>query len=332
MEYVTICGLHKKASKMVFGTATPLLFAAVAPGATSEDKEKAFALLDQVFAAGINTFDCAAHYGEQIMGEWMAARGNREECIIITKGAHPNAWRNRVTDYDILSDIHDSLVKLQTNYIDVYMLHRDNSKVGVESIVAVLNSLKQEGKIKVYGGSNWKHTRIAEANDYAKDKGLSPFSVSSPNFGLAEQVADPWVCDARFGDGCITISGPENKAARAFYAKTEIPVFAYSSLARGFFSGAFLSQEPEKAKEILDMPGYTGYFCENNLERLHRCEQLAKEKDVTVAQIAMAWIYNQPFTVLAISSPVTQKQLQENVEAISIKLSAAELKWLNLEE
>ena len=63
-----------------------------------------------------------------------------------------------------------------------------------------------------------------------------------------------------------------------------MPVFAYSSLARGFFSGAFRSDNPEKAREILDEPGYIGYFCENNLKRLARCEELAEKKDITVAQ------------------------------------------------
>jgi len=94
-------------------------------------------------------------------------------------------------------------------------------------------------------------------------------------------VADSWRCDARFGDGCVTISGPENVNARKWYEKHEIPVFAYSSLARGFFSGAFSSASPEDAKKIMDEPGIIGYYCENNIERLRRCEILA-EKRVSV--------------------------------------------------
>lgn len=331
MVYTKLEGLNKKLSKMVFGTATPQLFAAVAEGATAEDKEKAFKLLDDVFEAGINTFDCASHYGEEIMGEWMQARGNREECVIITKCAHPNKWRDRVTDFDILSDIHDSLCKLKTDYVDVYMLHRDNPEMPVGAIVEVMNRLYYEGKVKLFGASNWTHKRIAEANEYAEENNLIPFTVSSPNFGLAEQVSDPWVGDAKFGGGCVTIAGPENKEAREWYAENNIPVFAYSSLARGFFSGAFRSSEPEKAKEILDEPGYIGYFCENNLKRLARCEELAEKKGITVAQAAMAWIYNQKFEVFALSSPVTAEQLKANIEALEIELTEEEVKWLNLE-
>lgn len=331
MKYSKIKGLDKDISKLVFGTATPKLFAAVAPQATAQDEDAAFELLDEIFASGINAYDCAAHYGEEIMGRWMEARGNRDKCVIITKGAHPNEWRDRVTDYDILSDANDSLKKLKTDKIDIYMLHRDSHTVPVGIIVEALNRLYSEGKIEVFGGSNWSHKRIEEANEYALKHNLMPFSVSSPNFGLAEQVNDPWVGDAKFADGCVTISGPENAEARNWYKENSIPVFAYSSLARGFLAGVFKSTEPETAKNVIDEPGMLGYYCENNIERLRRCEILAKEKNVTVAQIAMAWIYNQPFEVFALSSPVTKKQIEENIAAIDIKLSENERKWLNLE-
>ena len=106
MQYSNICGME--ISKLVFGTATPKLFAAVAQNTTRADKNAAFELLDMVFEAGINTFDCAAHYGEEIMGEWTELRNIKDKCHIITKCAHPNNWRDRVTDFDILSDAHDS--------------------------------------------------------------------------------------------------------------------------------------------------------------------------------------------------------------------------------
>ena len=330
MQYSYVKGLDKKVSKMVFGTATPLLFTAVAPGATKADEDAAFALLDNVFAHGINTFDCASHYGEEIMGRWMQARGNRDECVIITKCAHPNKWRDRVTEFDILSDAHDSLAKLRTDKIDLYMLHRDSHTYPVEKIVETLNTLHKEGKIAAFGGSNWTCERIAAANKYAAENGLVSFTLSSPNFGLAEQINDPWISDAKFADGCVTISGPENEENRKWYADNSIPVFAYSSLARGFFSGAFSSAEPEKAKEIMDEPGILGYYCENNLERLARCEKLAAKYGVTVPQIAMAWIYNQPMDVFAICAPINNEQLESNIAAMELTLTKEELDWLDL--
>lgn len=332
MKYGKIENLDKPISKLVFGTATSRLFAAVAPDAGEKERREAYALLDEIYAAGINTFDCAAHYGEEITAAWMEERGIRDKCVVITKCAHPNNWRHRVTDFDILSDAHDSLKRLRTGCIDIYMLHRDNKETPVSVIVDVLNKLYQEGKIKIFGGSNWTHERIEEANEYAAKHNLEPFRVSSPNFGLAEQIADPWRCDAKFGDGCVTISGPENVSARTWYKDKQMPVFAYSSLARGFFSGAFHSQNPEEAKKVMDQPGILGYYCENNIERLCRCEILAQKKGISVAQVAMAWIYNQAFDVYALSSPVTKEQIAQNIAAIDIVLTKEEVSWLNLEK
>ena len=130
---------------------------------------------------------------------------------------------------------------------------------------------------------------------------------------------------------CVTLSGPENKEARQWYIDHNIAVFAYSALARGFFSGVFKSNEPEKAKEFLDDAGRKGYFCDRNFERLRRAEILAKERNVSVAQIALAWIFNNPLNTFLLTSPVNQKQISENVASENIRLSDNEVKWLDLE-
>lgn len=328
MNYKHIPYVDKPISPIVFGTATPALFAAVDTSRADIEacRQAAFKLLDDVFAAGINCFDCSDHYGEEILGEWIDIRGIRNETVIFSKCAHPNQWRDRVTDFDILYDIHNAQKKLRTDYVDIYMLHRDNPEVPVSIIVDTMNRLFDEGKIGAFGGSNWTHFRIEEANEYAAKHNLVPFTVSSPNFGLAEQVNNPWVGQ------CTTLAGPQNKDARKWYLDNNIAVFAYSALARGFFSGAFKSNEPEKAKEILDEAGIKGYYCESNLERLKRAEILAKEKNVSVAQIALAWIFNNPLNTFILTSPVNEKQIKENVISENISLTAEEVLWLDLEK
>ena len=327
MEYRTIPYVDKKISPIVFGTATPALFDAVDKSRADieECRQKAFRLMDDVFAAGINCFDCSDHYGEEILGEWIELRGIREQTVIFSKCAHPNEWRNRVTDFDILYDIHNAVKKLRTDYVDLYMLHRDDPGVPVDSIVDTMNRLYDEGKIGAFGGSNWTHERIEQANEYAAKHNLIPFTVSSPNFGLAEQVDNPWV------GACVTISGPENKKARQWYLDHKISVFAYSSLARGFFSGVFHSNEPEKAKAFLDEAGFKGYYCESNFKRLARCEVLAKEKNCSVAQIALAWLFCNPLKPFLLSSPVNAKQIAENIAAEKIMLTDKECAWLDLQ-
>ena len=327
MKYKQLPEVKKPISTLVFGTATPKLFAAVDRNRPDIEtcRQEAFALLDAVFAAGINCFDCAGHYGEEILGEWIDLRGVREKTVILSKCAHPNAWRDRVTDFDIFSDIHDALAKLRTNYVDIYMLHRDNPDVPVSVIVDTMNRLHDEGKIGAFGGSNWTHRRLEEANEYAAKNNLVPFTVSSPNFGLAEQVDNPWV------GNCVTLSGPENTEARQWYQDHNMPVFAYSSLARGFFSGAFASDDREKAKQFLDEAAVKGYWCDNNFERLRRAEILAGEKHCTVAQIALAWLLNQPLDTYLLVSFSNEKHIRPSVDACEMVLTPEECAWLNLE-
>lgn len=328
MVYKKIPYVDKQISPIVFGTATKALFDAIDESRPDieECRQKAFQLMDDVFAAGINCFDCSDHYGEEILGEWIELRGIRDKVVIFSKCAHPNKWRDRITDFDILYDIHNGLKKLRTDFIDIYMLHRDNPNVPVGMIVDTMNRLYDEGKIGAFGGSNWTYQRIEEANEYAAKHNLIPFTVSSPNFGLAEQVDNPWVGE------CTTLSGPQNAIARKWYKDNNIAVFAYSALARGFFSGAFKSDEPEKAKEILDEAGIKGYFCDSNLERLRRAEILAKEKGVSVAQIALAWIFANPLETFLLTSPVNKQQISENVASENIKLTNEEFLWLDLQK
>lgn len=221
MEYVSIPQLEKKASRFVMGTFGMF---------PDENIEQHMSVLDAAFELGINTIDTARAYdSEPTVGRWMRERGNREKIVLISKGAHPSPVRERVTPYDIDSDLFETLATLGTDYLDIYMLHRDNTELPVGPIVEKLNEHHAAGRIRCFGGSNWTDSRLNEANEYAYAHNLIPMSVSSPNYSLAEQVENPWA------PGCVTISGPQNEKARAWYEKNQMPVFAYSSLARGLF-------------------------------------------------------------------------------------------------
>ncbi|MHB9027054.1 MAG: aldo/keto reductase [Armatimonadota bacterium] len=319
IHYGDIPGVGKPISRIVLGTMI----------INRREWEQSAALLDAAARHGVTTLDTAHVYAggdsERAIGRWMTERGNREQMVILSKGVHPNADRPRVTPYDITADLHDSLVRLQTDYIDIYMLHRDDPGVPVGPIVEILNEHQRAGRIRAFGGSNWTHARLREANDYAAAHGLTPFQASSPNFGLAEQVDDPW------GPGCVTISGPANAEARAWYARTKMPVFAYSSLGRGFFSGRITRENFAEIKESIDGACLRAYCHEVNFQRLDRARQLAAEKSLTVAQIAMAYILNQPLNVYALVGAASEEEIIANIEAAELKLTPAEMAWLNLE-
>ena len=204
MEYGKVKGIDKSVSRLVQGTVM----------VNSRELDYSFELLDAVHALGCNTFDTAHVYGggdnERTVGRWVNERGLREKVVIIGKGAHHSGDRKRVTPFDISADLHDSLARFKFDYIDLYLLHRDDPDVPVGPIVERLNEHVDAGRIRAFGGSNWAHERVEEANEYAEGHGLVPFVASSPNFSLAEQVEEPW-------GGCISISGPGGEAARKWY-------------------------------------------------------------------------------------------------------------------
>lgn len=289
MKYVKIPYVNKMVSQIIFGTA-------MQPFMLGGDGNS---LLNAAFDMGINTFDMARNYmaAEISVGRWLEDEGVRDKIVLISKCGHPSMFgKKRLNEKEIRKDFQKSSSYLHTDYIDIYLLHRDDPEVKVGEVVEILNAMHEEGKIGAFGGSNWTHVRIAEANEYAYKHNLIPFTVSSPNFGLADQVQDPW------GVGCVTISGPKNENAREWYRRKQMPVIAYSSLGRGLFSGKVKSGESEQASKILDATAMKGYGYPENFERLRRCEQLAEKKGVSVPQIALAWIFRQQINTFAVVS------------------------------
>ena len=178
------------------------------------------------------------------------------------------------------------LQSFHRNYIDIYMLHRDDETVPVSDIIPTLDKLKKEGKIGIYGASNWTMARFKEANAFAQENGFEPFRAISLHYSLAHQINDPW-------GGGVSLTGPEHNDDRKWLIENKIPVFAYSSMSCGFISGMFRSDDKEGAKKMLTPPGFKGYYADENFERLARAEQLAEKYGVTVAQISMVWLFNQ---------------------------------------
>ncbi len=318
MKYMDIPYVRKPVSRILYGTA-------MAPFMMGQDGSE---LLDAMYGMGINTLDMAKGYigAEKSVGNWLREKGMRDKVVLLSKCGHPSMFgRKRVNERAMRGDFAKSSEALGTDYIDIYILHRDDPDVPAGDIVEIFNAMHEEGKIGAFGGSNWTHQRIAEANEYAYKHNLIPFSVSSPNFGLAEQVNDPW------GGGCVTISGPDHEDARQWYADTQMPVIAYSSLGRGFFSGKVKGDEPESASKVLDSVAMKGYACEDNFERLRRCEELAERRQCSVAQVAMAWIYGQPLNTFAVVSTSSPERMKQNIEALHLNLTEEECLYLNLQ-
>ena len=214
MKHDTIPGLEKTMSRLVMGCDN------------QPDLPHASAIFDHFYSVGGNAFDTGYIYGdgrqERLLGQWMADRGVREDVVVIVKGAHtPHCDPESLT-----SQLLESLERQQSEYADIYLMHRDNPEIPVGEFVDVLDEHHRAGRVKVFGGSNWTRERFEEANAYARAHGKQEFTVLSNHFGLAEAYDVPWA-------GCEHVTDP---ASKQWLIEAQTPLLPWSSQARGFFA------------------------------------------------------------------------------------------------
>ena len=321
MEYRKVKGIDKPVSRIVFGT-DRLRGRQVSLLPNRRLEQQAFSLLDRSFELGCNAFDTARLYGdsERTLGSWMRDRRNRDEVVVISKGCHPGRSGDpRLSPGGISRDLHASLKALGTDFIDLYLLHYDDPTVQVNPLIERLNRHIDEGKIGAIGTSNWSHERMASANEHAASRGLTSFSASSVQFSLAEWKRSPWA-------GAKTLAGNGHRAAQEWYSTHEISVFAWSSLARGFFSDHFDPANPDVNPVSRWCATYFG--TEDNIQRLERARTFAREHHITVAQVALAYVLCHPLHAFAVVGCTTTEKFAQNVAAGSLEFDDGTLQWL----
>jgi aryl-alcohol dehydrogenase-like predicted oxidoreductase len=303
--------------RVILGTSRlgSVLPALLTPGGV---QARAFEALDAAIEAGCPSLDIAASYQiggtERVIGAWMKARRNRDGLFLISKGGHPLpvVRPNRLTPAAVSADLHASLRRLGTDRLDLYLLHRDHSAAALEPLLRTLAEHQREGKIRAYGVSNWTHDRIAVLDGLARGAGLPAVAASSPHFSLAQWEHPPW-------KGCVSIAGEAGSDARRFYQRTQLPVLAYSPLGRGFFG-------TERARHR--SAGDSVYSSAKNLARRERADILAQRYRTTASKIALSYLFQQRFPVYAIVAASTVEHMRDNLQSVSLRLTAAEVRWL----
>ncbi|MCC5840557.1 MAG: aldo/keto reductase [Opitutales bacterium] len=296
-------GLEKPVSRLILGTER------------HADARFAEAMMDTFFEYGGQTFDTAYVYGggrgERTLGGWIQQRGVREAVTILAKGAHtPDCFPDQIRP-----QLEVTLDRLQTDHVELYALHRDNPDVPADEFIEALAELHAEGRIRLFGGSNWSPARIDAANRYARGKGLPGFSFVNNQFSLARMVDPVWA-------GCVSAGDHES---RCWLAATGSALFAWSSQARGFFTD---QAHPEKrADEDL----VRCWYADDNFERQRRARRLAEEKGVSAINIALAYVLSQPFPAFALIGPLHLSEIRTSLPGIGIALNPQELAWLSLE-
>lgn len=292
----TIAHLGKPMPRILCGTDFLLLQAPA----------QSYAAFDAYWEAGGRAFDTAHCYGmnTNLFGTWVKAHGVAKETIFFDKGCHPYG-SPRVTQKDMRQDVLDNHDRLGVERTDLFVLHRDDEDIPVGEIVDWLNGLKDEGLIGAFGGSNWRHQRLQEANDYAVKAGKQPMSLGNPNLSLAQANEPMW-------SGCITL----DDAGRKWYAETGFPLFAWSSTARGYFAG------------VKDADVERVFVNDVSAARLRRTQEVGERHGMSPVQIALAWTLNQPGNVFALCGLREKSNVAENVAASNLRLSPEELRYL----
>ncbi len=325
VQYGRICGLDKRVSRLVFGC----LFLGKTPDP--------LAMLDAVWAAGCNAFDIAAIYGtpegqcEKIFGDWMRSRKiKREEVVIVTKGGCRGAdtkWQPCLDPNFVQSDLSGSLQRLGVVYIDLYLLHRDDPSVTVESVVNMMSNLVKDRKIKTWGVSNWSLLRLRAAIQYAKRSGKTPPVADSLQMSLAQPSGPVWPGTTYYND-----------ANAGFYEENRdsMAVFGWEALAKGFMAGKW---KPEDVKTMEDKPYrertlVKAYCNERNFARRQRAEKISKEKSVSglgcvsANQVALAYLLHVPCNAFVLVGTTKIRNFESNLGMFTTGLTMKEARWL----
>lgn len=283
------------------------------------DKAASFAVLDAFVDAGLNAIDTAdvysrwapGHQGgesETVLGEWMKERRARERIVLITKvGSEMPAGKGLRAAY-IQSACEASLKRLQTDRIDLYFSHFPDKETPIEETLEAHQRLIDQGKVRAVGGSNYDAAGLKEALD-AAGNGKSRYTVLQPHYNLL--VRDQY--EGALEDLC---------------AKEGLGVIPYFALASGFLTGKYraeadLKKSPRGARMKAN-------FSERGLAILTALDKVASAHRATPAQVALAWLMARPSVTAPIASATSAAQLKELAWAGELKLTAEDLKTLDL--
>ena len=258
-------------------------------------------ILDRFYEAGGRALDVANVYrdgeSEQAVGRWLRERHSPEGVVVYAKGCHPPYCRPEL----VSSELDKARRLLDLDWIDVFVLHRDDPAFPVTAFAEALLEEVAAGKIGGFGVSNWTVPRLRELQKHLDEIDKEGLVAFSNHFSLAEMVAEPW-------PGCLAVGKQDLLAL----ADTDLLILAWSSLATGFFAG----RDPAS----WDSPG--------NRARRERATELAGELGTSTTAVALAYVLHQPEYVLPVVGTRSEAHLDEALAASTLELSPAQLDWL----
>lgn len=297
----------------------PLVFGGNVFGWTV-DRDASFALLDAFVDAGFNAIDTADSYSrwvpgntggesETIIGEWLAARGRRDDVLILTK-VGSSMGQNGADDRHDLSPgwieraVEDSLRRLRTDVIDLYQSHWPDPATPQEETLRAHERLIQSGKVRAIGVSNHSAKATREALDISAREGLHRYETLQPHYNLYSRS---------------TFEGPLQDLA----VEQGLGVITYFSLESGFLSGKYRSIDDLTGSARAG--GLKDRFNERGLRILTALRAVADRNASTPAQVSLAWLLTRPAVTAPIVSATSPAQLADTLRAATLSLPDADL-------
>ena len=271
-------------------------------------KEESFKIIDRAIEAGINLFDCADVYAqgesERILGEAFARNGKRKDIFITSKvfmrtGPGPNDAGN--SKHHIIESCEASLKRLRTDHIDIYFLHRADFDMPQEESLGALDLLVRQGKVRYIGSSTHPAWKVVEALWIADQYHYPKFICEQPPYNLL---------DRRIENEIVPM-------CRAY----DLGLMTWSPLAQGVLGGRYTDpfNLPEGSRGTQKRI-YAERITQKGVEVSLKLTERAKGKGCTVAQLAVAWILNQPGITGAIIGPRTFEQFEDLLPSADMKL------------
>ena len=273
---------------------------------TQVDEKKAASLLQAAFDRGVNYFDNADIYAEGkaevIMGQAIK-KLPRTELVLSSKvfwpmSTGPNA--RGLSRKHVMESIHDSLKRMDVDYLDLYFCHRYDPETPIEEVVQTMNILIQQGKILYWGTSEWEASRVAQAYGIARQYNLIPPTMDQPQYNLLHRK--------RVEDTLMPLC-----------RELGIGLTTFSPLAYGILTGKYNEGIPEGSRASLENYGWVrDRITPERIERVKKLQLIARDLGVTPGQLAIAWVLRCKEVSTVITGASKMEQLEENLGAAEI--------------
>ena len=313
MDYVRLGSTGLQVSRICLGTmtyGTPQWRDWVLP----EDQSRP--IIRRALELGINFLDTADMYSlgvsEEVLGRAIKDHAQRKDVIIATKvywptGDGPND--RGLSRKHIMDSIDASLRRLGTDYVDVYYIHRWDYETPIEETLETLHDLVRMGKVRYLGASSMHAWQFMKALGLADRHGWSRFVVMQNHYSL--------------------IHREQEREMMPLCREEAIAVVPWSPLARGFLAGnRKRGERGVTPRDASDQMAYDYYFHDTDFEILGRVMDLAREKEVTPAQIALAWLLHKPGVTAPVLGASKMSHVEQAVEAVKVRLSPDDVSYL----